>query len=148
LTAVGVEQAHKLAREIRHINFDAIYTSEMDRTIETAGILCPERELFKDARINDIKTGMANRPFTEFRKALADSTDPWNIHFGDGESFNDEKKRTIRFLEDLRKHDYKNVLIVTHGGVGNIIYGISHNLSNEETFKRDIDNASLFMISV
>ena len=148
LTQKGIQQAKGLAETIKHIPFDAIYTSEMARTIQTANILCPGRALIKDARINDIRTGMQGLPFTEFRKALKNSDDPWNTRFGDGESFEDEKVRTISFLEDLKKNNYTNVLIVTHGGVANIIYGLSHNLSNEETFNREIDNASIFQVNL
>jgi broad specificity phosphatase PhoE len=120
----------------------------MDRTIQTANILRPHQQVIKDARINDIKTGMEGLPFSEFREALAKSDDPWNARFGEGESFNDEKARTLSFLGDLKKNNYLTVLIVTHGGVGNIIYGLSHNLSNEDTFNREIENASIFEVDI
>lgn len=148
LTEKGKQQAKNLADRINGIHFDAVYTSKMDRTIQTANILRPDTEVMKDERINDIRTGMQGLPFSEFRKALADSDDPWNTHFGNGESFEDEKARTVSFLEDVKKNDYKNVLIVTHGGVANIIFGLSHNLSNEDTFNRNVDNASIFEVTV
>lgn len=148
LTPQGIKQAQTLSEKIKYITFNAIYASEMKRTVQTARILQPNQEIIQDTRINDIKTGMKGRPFSEFRKALADSDDPWNARFNDGESFEDEKARTISFLNDLKKEDFTNVLIVTHGGVANIIYGLSHNLSNKDTFNRVIDNASIFRVSL
>lgn len=148
LTQVGIEQAQALAGSIKNTTFDVIYTSEMERTIETADILRPHQNKIKDLRINDIRTGMEGRPFNDFRQALARSDDHWNVRFGDGESFSDEKARTVNFLNDLKKNDYKNVLVVTHGGVANIIYGLSHGLSNEDTFNREIHNASIFEVNI
>lgn len=146
LTAKGLKQAELLAVELKAIPFDAVFTSQQERTIETARILnVPHNApVFSDERLNDIRTGMQNNPFDEFRQALAKSRDKWNAHFNDGESFEDEKRRTIDFLNSLKDSPYDNLLIVTHGGVANIMYGLAHRLDNEQTFNRAIDNASVF----
>ena len=146
LTSKGVQQAEQLAEKLKNQHFDAVFTSKLERAIETANYLnsVHNAHMFKDVRLNDIRTGMQGKPFEEFRKALAASTDKWNAHFNDGESFEDEKRRTIDFLHSLKDMPYEHILIVTHGGVANIIYGLAHHLTNEETFNRDIGNAAIF----
>jgi broad specificity phosphatase PhoE len=45
LTETGKEQAAKRAEDLRHIHFDAIFSSDVSRTTQTAEILKLEREL-------------------------------------------------------------------------------------------------------
>ena len=146
LTARGIEQAKQLSLDLTAQNFDAVFSSQQERAIETASILIAGRGITiqKDERINDIRTGMQGRPFAEFRKLLANSKDKWNMRFNDGESFEDEKARTLSFVNDLKSRHYEDVLIVTHGGVANIIYGFVHGLTNDQIFDRPIANAELF----
>jgi broad specificity phosphatase PhoE len=146
LTSNGIEQATALAEKLRNVKLEAIYVSQLLRTKQTAAIVNTTHgvNLIPDARINDIVTGMVGRPFSEFRQALATSSDPWNTRLGSGESFEDEKARAIAFLRDLKKKGYRCVLVVTHGGIANIMFGLAHNLNNEQTFNRPIENAALF----
>jgi broad specificity phosphatase PhoE len=146
LTATGITQATILAEKLRSSRLEAIYVSQLLRTKQTADIIntTHDVDLIPDARINDIVTGMAGRPFGEFRQVLMASPDPWNTRFGNGESFEEEKARTIAFLHDLKKKDSHCVLVVTHGGVANIMYGLTHNLNNEQIFNHPIENTALF----
>ena len=50
----------------------------------------------------------------------------------------------IKFLDFLRTQENENVFIVTSGGLANIIYGIVHGLSNDDTFNRAIPNVEVF----
>jgi len=39
LTSKGVEQAHKLADRLKDVEFDKIYTSDLERAVQTANII-------------------------------------------------------------------------------------------------------------
>lgn len=146
LTNLGIEQAEGLARKLADRQIDVMYVSELRRTLQTAQIVnrLHDAPIIQNPLLNDIVSGIAGRPVIEFRQMIYASPDPWNAKFEGGESFEDEKKRMIKFLDFLRTQENENVFIVTSGGLANIIYGIVHGLSNDDTFNRAIPNVEVF----
>ncbi len=59
LTPEGIEDIHRSGRGLKDIKFDAVYTSDLMRTIETAKIILDENEHSKDITIH---------PMIEFRE--------------------------------------------------------------------------------
>jgi broad specificity phosphatase PhoE len=150
LTSKGIQQSAALAEELRAAKPEAIFVSELKRTRQTADIVnsihnVPE---IVDPLLNDIVSGIAGKPVNEFRTLLTNSADPWNAHFEGGESYNEVKARAELFLEKLKTMPYGCVLVVTSGGLANILYGLENGLSNEEMFNRPIENAALLSITI
>ena len=74
---------------------------------------------------------------------MRDSGDFWNAKHKNGESFEEEKKRVISFIKNLKNKKYNNVLIVTHGESIQLINGYFEGLENYATLKIKIDNCQI-----
>ncbi len=146
LTSLGIKQAEKLARKLADTQIDVMYVSELRRTLQTAQIVnrFHNAPIVENSLLNDIVSGIAGKPVAAFRQMIYASSDPWSAKFEGGESFEDEKRRMVRFLDFLRTQNNESAFIVTSGGIANIVYGIVHNLSNDDTFNRDIPNVDVF----
>ncbi|MCH7850356.1 MAG: histidine phosphatase family protein [Nanoarchaeota archaeon] len=145
LTKKGEKQAQKAAEKLKDKKIDIIFTSEFFRTNETAHIINKyhNAKIKVDKRLDDRKTGFTGESEKKFIKYLKDSGDFWNAKHGDGESFEDEKKRVINFIEYLKNLHYMDVMIVTHGESIKIIKGYFDNLSNQEMLNLKINNCSI-----
>jgi len=140
LTEEGKKQAGIVANELKNIQFDAVFISEIPRTRVTAELITRNRNLIfnVDDRINDRKTGYEGRSTIEFNEIMKE--DPFNKKINDGESFQDEKERVFSFLGELSKLDYENVLIVSHHEIIKIITGHFNKLTDQEMWDLKIPN--------
>lgn len=134
LTELGIKQSNKLADEIAnnlsYYNIGKIYSSDILRAKQTATILAENLNLpleltsdFREVNNGDL-AGMNN--------ALADVKYPnlywrkldWNEQYPNGESPKEFYDRIFNawrnFTRSVADYD-KNILVVTHGGVINII---------------------------
>lgn len=145
LTEKGLRQVDELAEKLKDVKFDAIYASRLRRTQQTAEAVNRHHHLPVkiDPLLDDIVSGIAGRPVSEFRDMIARADDPWHAHFEGGESYEDNKARAAKFLEFLKTQPYTCVFVVTSGGVANMLYGIMNGMTNEEMYPRPIDNAAL-----
>lgn len=144
LTKVGIDQAHKLAENLKVASIDQVFVSELKRTKQTAQIINEfhDAPIVADARLNDIKFGFEGRHYSEYQSALDQAENKWTTRFNSGESIEDLRERTQSFLDDLKTRGYHTVLIVTSGGVMQAIYGIIGNHSIEEAWNYRPDKGS------
>lgn len=121
INETGIKQVTLLKEEIKNIDFDAIYASPLLRTKHTAEILnVNNMEIIYDERLIEREVGdLIGKPYGTIDRELL-----WKY---DGvipdetvESVKDIFKRVYGFIEELKEKDYKNVLIVSHGGVSRI----------------------------
>jgi broad specificity phosphatase PhoE len=145
LTDKGIKQVDELANKLEDIKLDAIYASRLRRTQQTAEAVNRYHNLpiTIDPLLDDIVSGIAGHPVSEFRDMITHSENPWHAHFEGGESYEDNKARATKFLAFLKTQPYECVLVVTSGGVANMLYGITQGMTNEEMYPRPIDNAAL-----
>ena len=151
LTTKGEAQAQEAAEILKNKKIDIIFTSEFFRTNETADIINKYHnvKIKVDKKLDDRKTGFTGESERTFLKFLIDSRDFWNAKHKNGESFEEEKKRVISFIKNLKKSAYKSyeayedVLIITHGEPIKIIKGYFDNLNNKKMFKLTIGNCSI-----
>ncbi len=115
LTKRGIEQAKKVAWQLRPVALDVIWSSPAPRALKTAEFImadqaAPRPELRIDGRIHEMDLGDLEGVFVQ----EAEKADPQNMHaffyepqnfrpVGAGESFQQVCERMARFLEDLRK---------------------------------------------
>ena len=146
LTPLGVKQAQKVAEQLKKKTFDIFLVSEMYRSEETASIINIHhlRPMFIDDRINDRRSGMEDQSVTEWHKKLEETGDWFKGKVNDGESFLDVKKRVFAFLDELKKKkQFMSILIVTHLAIIKLIKAYFENLSDDETWKLEIDNCEI-----
>ena len=117
LNEKGIEQANIIKEELRTIKFDKVFSSPLIRAYTTAQIICDD-DIIKDDRLMERCNGDLEGKLKTEIECDIDFNDPnekrYNI-----ESIIDFRKRIKSFFDQITK-DYKekNVLVVTHAGVG------------------------------
>lgn len=145
LTAQGIEQAQNSALKLRQYSFQAIYSSDLGRAVQTAGIIASVLHLnvIYDSRLRERHLGcLGGLTLNEFQVRCPDdckqflSGDPDYILPG-GESVRQAFERSISCFEELAaKHPDETILIVTHGFIIDFIfrYVLKVSLSQKEDF--------------
>jgi broad specificity phosphatase PhoE len=131
LNQVGKEEATQIAQVLKDIHFDEIYSSDLDRSVETAELVAKERNI-------EVKTAKALREKSygsyegrnrkEVQTELKDLFDEWKKLsdeekmkykiYKDGESDSEAVERFIRHLREIAvAYPGKTVLIASHGGI-------------------------------
>ena len=146
LTDLGISQAIAIRNYLSGIFINQelkIYTSPLDRAIQTAkiiaqGIDCFGSELIIEERLNDFNLGEISGTFGWDKvaeifpeQAKLRLQDPMRFHPSGGESGADFDARLRSLLKDLMG-DGALKLMVSHGIVNKFIRGILKNLSGKE----------------
>ena len=136
LNETGIAQAHEIRKSLEGITFDAVYSSPLSRAVKTAAIIgdIPEEEVIKDERITEFSFGRFER------KKYTGMGLPMMLYWTCPEVFIKPKtvesipqaiKRVSSFFDDLKSKDYRNVLIVCHGGIMRVLCGILEGRRNK-----------------
>jgi len=131
LNEVGREQANEIAKTLKNIHFDAIYSSDLDRAVQTTEIIAKERELavkttealreksygsYEGRDRNEVQQELKHL-FEQWKKLSDEEKMKFKI-YEDGESDHEAVERFIRHLRELAiAYQGKNVLIASHGGI-------------------------------
>ena len=113
LNDLGKEQANNLGNVVREkgIKFDAIFTSDLKRAIESANIAFPEYEKITDKRLRECNYGDLDGE----SKNLVIYEEHTSSPFPNGESLNDVEMRVRDFISFLKEnYDGKTIGIVAH----------------------------------
>lgn len=128
LTAEGKKQAQTAADGLAHVEFEAIYSSPIDRTMETARAIAKPHGLPVRARrgIGEVEYGKwTNRPLKSLmRTKLWDVVlhHPSAARFPDGESILEVQDRAVAEVETIAsEHPKGSVCCVSHGDVIKLI---------------------------
>lgn len=124
LTDEGKRQAETAADGLAHVEFDAIYSSPIDRTMETARAIAKRHALPVRVRrgIGEVEYGRwTNRPLKSLmRTKLWDVVlhQPSAVRFPDGESILEVQDRAVAEVEAIAAdHPKGSVCCVSHGDV-------------------------------
>lgn len=146
LTQFGMDQSKKLAHQIKGsgLKFDRIYTSPLQRAVQTAEIITHALQNLKPVILEDLierdfgfMTGKSTEDIANVCSPEIIKTDQV-VYFltGDGvETFPELFKRAKRLLGRLRKDHLdreENILLVTHGDLGKMMYAAAKNLEWEK----------------
>jgi probable phosphoglycerate mutase len=130
LTKKGIEQAKQIGNKLRHISFDAIFSSDLLRAKRTAEIIKLDRQLEIITRESLRERsfgrfhGKSSKEYKEETKELLDEyqklseREQWKFKFDSNyESDEELASRFITLLQEVAAaYPNKTVLIVTHGG--------------------------------
>lgn len=119
LTAKGINQAKKLAKDLMNDNFDIVYCSDLKRCVDTADEIMTYHQktpIVYTSKIREINLpGCEGNPWNTEKWDHPD--DRLNRRVVGGESFADMWIRIEAFTNEvLLKHPNQNVLVVAHGG--------------------------------
>ncbi|MEA2451637.1 MAG: hypothetical protein QOG04_347 [Actinomycetota bacterium] len=128
LTEEGRKQAEIAAKGLAHVDFDAIYTSPIDRTAETAkAIAKPHGMPVKTRRgLGEVQYGgWTNRSLKTLMKTkLWETVQRWPsaARFPDGENLREVQSRAVAEIEKIvEEHPKGKVCCVSHGDVIKLI---------------------------
>jgi alpha-ribazole phosphatase len=125
LNAYGREHARVIAGYLTDKNIEAIYSSDLARTRETAEIISRviNREVRLDSRLREMDFGRwEGKTFNEIYLHDRQQFNNWFNHTVDyiipgGESFESLADRAGEAIKDICDRHEGNIAVVTHGGV-------------------------------
>ena len=111
LSEVGRKQAQDLSEQLKNHVFDAVFTSDLSRTMETAAIALPKIPSIQDPRLREMNYGELNGKSEEYFP----EDQHWCIQnrYPSGESCVDVQTRVKSFLDD-HHHVGRHIAIVSH----------------------------------
>lgn len=118
LTEKGINQAEDLAKQLKDFKFNAIYTSKLKRTKQTANIINQyhNQTLITNELLDDTRNGFEGRSYSEAKGWRDSQPDLTSARYMDKyESVNDMTNRVQQFINYLkqRHRDNETILIVT-----------------------------------
>ncbi len=154
MTEKGKEEVREVARQIKDKKIDLIFVSPFLRIKQTAEIVIEELGLSKDIivedeRIKELYAGDYDRKsWEDFLGNFKSVRERFENNIGQAESWNDLRKRTAEFLHEIdSKYEGKNILIVSHGAVVNMMMLYSRGYSVSQMinyyYEDSFENAEL-----
>lgn len=147
LTQKGIEQASEVAEKIKNtqIQFDHVYASPLQRAYKTAEIITDVLSIKKPEVLEDlierdfgVMTGKAQNTIQELCSPdiLQTSTVCYFLNPEGAETFPELVDRAKKILNTI-KEKYKdgNILLVSHGDIGKMIYAAYYNLDWKQVLK-------------
>ncbi len=126
LTEVGILQAQEAGKKLKDIKFDAIFCSPQLRTMQTLNALniVSSVPIFFDERITERKMGNLAGKTIDFNYLRYDFLNVNANPTYDGlESIGEVFERVKSILEEIKQnYSNKNVLLVSHGFTGRMVY--------------------------
>lgn len=141
LTQRGKDDVARVAENFGEQKFDAIYSSPLFRTKETAEIVAnkigyPVEKIIFDDRIREVQTGFDGRPISEYRDFVPTLNDRFEKSAEGAETVLDLKKRIGNFLKEIdSKNEGKRILVVTHEYPVWVFVAANEGLNKKETIK-------------
>ena len=134
LTELGKEQAIKLGETRRNTHFDIVFTSDLDRAIDTANLAFPNVKHIVDSRLRECNYGDLDGKDKSFIKY----EDHIDIPFENGEALKDVEKRTREFILFLKEnYKEKNIGIIGHRAPQLALEVITKDISWDEAIFSD-----------
>ena len=112
----GIEQANMIKEELKNIDFDKVFSSPLKRAYQTASIIT-DKDIIVDDRIIERSNGDLEGKLKSEINEIIDFNDP-NLNKYNIENINDFRNRIYNFFDEIIKYKDKNILVVTHAGVG------------------------------
>ena len=112
LSDLGKRQSEELHAITKDKHFDAIFSSDLKRAIDSAAITFLGQNVISDKRLREANYGDLNGQTDSFKNNLVDYID---TPFPNGESYRDVEKRLNDFLGFIKKnYEDKHIAIVAH----------------------------------
>jgi broad specificity phosphatase PhoE len=131
LNAQGREKAELVATMLRSVPLDAIYSSPLERAVETAEptARAAGKEIITDQRLQEVDFGeLTGETFSALRE-LAIWQDvhhrPADVRYPGGESLQDVQNRAAQFIREIQT-EYKSGIVVAFTHADTIRLALAH----------------------
>lgn len=159
LTELGQKQAIKLTKKLKALKiiFDKVYCSPLERALETArvvssGLGLPEPEVSKNLSEREFGD-LEGKKLEDIAKLCSKTVDIGPFIYcligPNVEPFPKLFERAKKVLEEIkRKHKKGNILLVSHGDIGKMLFAVFYKLSWLKTLKMfNFGNCELIILS-
>jgi len=156
LTENGIEQAKKSAEFIEKMNVSKIYSSPIDRAIQTAEIVGKHNsiDVIPDERLTELDMGkFTGKKYDDIFSShgnvfLKFYSDDLELAHNGVETFSEVKKRVLDIIEHvIDQHKDQNVLLVTHMDPIKAVLSVVMDLKPQSLFELIVANASLTLFN-
>lgn len=156
LNANGISQAKRLAPVLAEYSFDKVYSSDLQRVLQTAthaGML--EDQITHEPRLREIYFGkFEGLTHVEIAEKYPDELGAWgedrenNVH--GGEKMSEVIARVRDFYEYLREthHEHDNIICFAHGGSIAIFLAVAMGITPHKWWQFLLENTSLTEINL
>ena len=149
LDDTGKRQAVALAESLKGVRLDAIYSSTLSRSRDTAQIVAgttmtvKSLDSLRERNYGHYQGGSDTAP-EYLRRA-----DSWEDRLDDGESLNQLLARARESLQQIRReHPAGNVLVVGHRITNQMMLRVLFDLTPEQTIKITQDNDEVYLVEL
>lgn len=144
LTNEGINQAINLREKIKQIDYDIIISSPLKRATQTAEIInIKNKEIIFDDRLKERNPGNLHH----IPKNYVNREEYWNfnskLQYGTSENMKNFFGRVYDFIEDLKKKNYKNVIIVSHSGVSKAFSAYFQGINDGKFLEHGLKNCEM-----
>lgn len=148
LNETGRQQARQARESLEGISFQTVYSSPLERAIETARIVVPDQEVIVDERLIEIDYGpyegadLKHLPaeLKEFFQDFIHHQPPQGM-----ESLEQVKQRARSFLEDIQEGS-GDVLISTHAVMMKGLLEVLDPQSNGQYWSTFVGNCAVYQV--
>ncbi len=144
LTGQGRKQAELLAERLENNEFEAVYSSDLQRARETADILAlhHDTEIVETEKLRERNYGdLEGESFEVWRDLDTEDHHDWKT--AGGESLREHKERSMEFLNMLMVENMGKALLVAHGGTIAAVLMHILNCSSRQAWRFRIQNCSI-----
>lgn len=144
LNEEGLKQAEKLGEACRDLGIDLIISSPMIRAYTTAEVVAKATgaPIIKDSRLIEQDYGIYEGQH-RFCEGFLSNKRQFAYRYPGGESMMMVAKRVYNLLDEVKeKYEDKTVMLVCHGGVLRVLHTYFFDMTNDEYFHYNVDNAT------
>ena len=156
LTKVGLTQAHLTGKQLSKVAFNAIYSSDLKRALQTSEIVAGYHQNLQvtiDKQIREINMGVFHTSSSEqvsldypefYAEFLKKATD---FRYPKGESGEEVLVRTLNFLKSITLKEDDTLCIVCHGGVIRSLFSYLLGLPQYKRFNLHTFNCGISLLN-
>ena len=123
----SIQQIKKLGHSLAQIRFDAVFSSDLKRAVDTAQLImyqnhfpipvaeCPELREWSLGKLEGCKIDTIRAKYPQEMEAFRHDLSQFHHDLFEAESVFDTTKRTCDFVKSLKGKELDSVLIVGHG---------------------------------
>ena len=130
-----------MKEKLKDIKFYKVYSSPVERSVQTAKIVVPTANIICDERLTERDPGtMLGKSRSLVDKAIWNSLEIDKTKEG-GETLKAELKRVESFLLEKQEEDNdKTILVVTHNSISKCLWILMNNITNKEEINNFFHN--------